>query len=112
MLFMAYSQNKTPLQPSPPLHFLQEELDLGPQKARELLSQSAEKKWLMIIEQRQRRQHRHADDLSLEMTQRNLADWCRRLPDAYALPLAVQQLEALAVALRTESFRWVGVFFL
>uniref|UniRef100_A0A1I7RMP3 Drf_GBD domain-containing protein n=1 Tax=Bursaphelenchus xylophilus TaxID=6326 RepID=A0A1I7RMP3_BURXY len=88
---------------------LLDELDLGPTKAKELSNQSPEKKWLMIMEQRSRKQNHNAE-FSLESTLRQISEWSRHFPDKYSIPLVVQQLEALSVALRTESFSYVQGF--
>ncbi|CAD5223625.1 unnamed protein product [Bursaphelenchus okinawaensis] len=88
---------------------LLEELDLGPTKAKELTNQSPEKKWLMIMEQKSRKQNQNSG-FSLDFTLRQLSEWCKHFPDKYSIPLVVQQLEALAVALRTESFSYVQAF--
>lgn len=48
--------------------------------------------------------------VNLESVIKRLAEWSRFFPDKYTLPLAVQQLEALAVSLRTESLSYVQQF--
>ncbi|KAI6225512.1 Delphilin [Aphelenchoides fujianensis] len=88
---------------------LLEELDLSPQKEQELKAQSAEKKWLMIVEQHVR-QDKTNSPVNVEAVVRRLQDWAAYFPDKYTLPLAVQQIEALGVALRTESLSFVQHF--
>ncbi|KAI6237903.1 hypothetical protein M3Y95_00313600 [Aphelenchoides besseyi] len=88
---------------------LLEELDLSPEKQQELNEQSAEKKWLMIVEQHVR-QDKIKSSVHVESVVRRLRDWADFFPDKYSLPLAVQQIEVLAVALRTESLTFVQSF--
>ncbi|KAI6185711.1 hypothetical protein M3Y98_00053500 [Aphelenchoides besseyi] len=88
---------------------LLEELDLSPEKQQELNEQSAEKKWLMIVEQHVR-QDKIKSSIHVESVVRRLRDWADFFPDKYTLPLAVQQIEVLAVALRTESLPFVQSF--
>lgn len=41
---------------------------------------------------------------------RDLENYASAFPDKYSFPLAVQNLEALAISLRTESFRYGKIF--
>ncbi|KAH7730319.1 CRE-DAAM-1 protein [Aphelenchoides avenae] len=88
---------------------LLEELDLSPEKQRQLNDQPAEKKWLMIVEQSIRTDKAQQSG-TCEGWVRLLEGYVRSFPDHYALPLAIQRIEALAISLRTESFSYVQKF--
>uniref|UniRef100_A0A915D5K3 GBD/FH3 domain-containing protein n=1 Tax=Ditylenchus dipsaci TaxID=166011 RepID=A0A915D5K3_9BILA len=82
------------------------ELDLSPDKQRQLNEQSAEKKWMMVVEQSTRMDKSAACDAGVK----RLEDYLQMFPDKYSLPLAIQQLEGLAISLRTESVSFVQKF--
>ncbi|KAI6190357.1 hypothetical protein M3Y97_00108900 [Aphelenchoides bicaudatus] len=89
---------------------LLQELDLSPTKENELCNQSAEKKWVMILEHQIRQSNLRSAATNPSTTIQRLQEWSRFFPDKYTVPLAVQLLEALAVSLRTENISYVQKF--
>ncbi|KAI1723851.1 diaphanous GTPase-binding domain-containing protein [Ditylenchus destructor] len=85
------------------------ELDLSPEKEKQLNEQSTEKKWLMILEQNTRKD-KAQQAATCDGLVRRIQEYVRTFPDKYSLPLAIQKLEGLAISLRTESVSYVQRF--
>ncbi|KAI1719845.1 formin homology 2 domain-containing protein [Ditylenchus destructor] len=85
------------------------ELDLSPEKEKQLNEQSTEKKWLMILEQNTRKD-KAQQAATCDGLVRRITEYVRTFPDKYSLPLAIQKLEGLAISLRTESVSYVQRF--
>uniref|UniRef100_A0A914C7A6 GBD/FH3 domain-containing protein n=1 Tax=Acrobeloides nanus TaxID=290746 RepID=A0A914C7A6_9BILA len=88
---------------------LLEELDLSPEKRQVMAGQSDEKKWLMVIEQNIRKE-KAQQSATCDNFLQVLEEYARTFPEKYSLPLASQNLEALSISLRTESFSYVQRF--
>uniref|UniRef100_A0A1I7YB75 GBD/FH3 domain-containing protein n=1 Tax=Steinernema glaseri TaxID=37863 RepID=A0A1I7YB75_9BILA len=85
------------------------ELDLSPDKQQMLYSQPEEKKWMMVMEQNMRKDKAASSD-SCEYFVDLLGRYQLSFPDPYDFPTAIQQLEGLAISLRTNSHSYVQKF--
>uniref|UniRef100_A0A0N4ZWI3 GBD/FH3 domain-containing protein n=1 Tax=Parastrongyloides trichosuri TaxID=131310 RepID=A0A0N4ZWI3_PARTI len=88
---------------------LLKEIDLSEEKNECLRRQSKEKKWLMIVEQTIRQGKSSKND-SCEYYVDLLSRYILVFPDNNDSMIASQQLEELAICLRTESIRYIENF--
>ncbi|KAK0413541.1 hypothetical protein QR680_006862 [Steinernema hermaphroditum] len=85
------------------------ELDLSPDKQQMLYNQPEEKKWMMVMEQNMRKD-KTASTESCEYFVDLLQRYDSTFPETYDIPKAIQQLDGLAISLRTNSHSYVQKF--